>query len=102
MGSLPHPPNPDLLPTIIAARAAATPDRVFALTPRSSTDLEQGWAPTTYGQVGAAVDRLAWWLDGALGPAQQGAFETFGYVGPPDLRYSFVVVAAQVVGRKVG
>ncbi|GME44441.1 uncharacterized protein K452DRAFT_300824 [Neofusicoccum parvum] len=76
MGSMAPSPTPDLLPHIIASRAASTPSRVFAITPRSRS-LDDGFAETTYAEVGRAIDRFAWWLDENLGgKAEKDAFPT--------------------------
>ncbi|KAL3492079.1 putative NRPS-like enzyme [Aspergillus germanicus] len=58
----------------------------------SSTSYEQGFRPATYSQMRNAVDRVAWLLKEQIG--QSTTLETLAYMGPGDLRYHIVLLAA--------
>ncbi|KAF2138742.1 uncharacterized protein K452DRAFT_300824 [Aplosporella prunicola CBS 121167] len=88
-----------LMPTLVDERARGTPDRVYAITPKTA-DIADGYGETTYSQVARAVNKLAWWLDEELGKCTE-TFDTIAYIGPRDLRYAFIVLAATKAHRKV-
>ncbi len=46
-----------------------------------------------------AVNVMAWWLEKEIG--ESSTFETLSYLGPPDLRYAIVFLAAVKCGYKV-
>lgn len=118
------------LPTILAARARITPERTFALVPKTK-ELKDGYREITYAQVQRGVDRLSWWLDEKLGKLSPpvkteeeeadgercgsrdftvagkalesycAKFPTIAYMGGTDLRYGFLVIAAAKTFRQV-
>lgn len=53
----------------------------------------------TYGEFSSAIDFVARILTKSLG--KESCFDTLAYLGPTDLRYSIVVVAAIKAGYKV-
>ncbi|KAG9238968.1 hypothetical protein BJ875DRAFT_275589 [Amylocarpus encephaloides] len=78
-------------PVLIDHVAKDSPDRTFAIVPRTR-DLEDGYQDFTYGELSKAVDRMSWWLDCQLGKAT--TLETVAYLGVGDLRYTFLYYAA--------
>ena len=89
-----------LLPTIIDNRAHVNPERLYcAFVEPKHASIEEGLRKVTYGQFANAVNRCAWWLEKELGKSQN--FETLAYVGPSDIRYSIVTLAAVKTGHKV-
>ncbi|KAK4106758.1 acetyl-CoA synthetase-like protein [Parathielavia hyrcaniae] len=87
-----------LLPAILDRRAQSNPDRVWAKFPGSSTSYDQGFRAATYGQICNAVNRVAWMLAETIGPSAE--FDTLAYLGPSDLRYHVVILAAIKTGYK--
>lgn len=79
-------------------RARDTPDRPYAITPRSEK-LDDGYVSLTYAQLAKAVDRMSWWLDQKLGKAS--SFDVVAYIGSNDLRYAFLYFAALKTRRQV-
>lgn len=88
-----------LVVTVIDQYAREEPERAWVSIPRTDK-LSDGYVDVTYKQLANAVSHAALWLDASLGPGKD-AFETFAYVGPKDLRYPVLAVAAVKVGRKV-
>jgi acyl-coenzyme A synthetase/AMP-(fatty) acid ligase len=87
-----------LLPAILDRRAQSEPGRVWAKFPVSPTSYDQGFRAATYGQIRNAVNRVAWILDETIGPSTE--FDTLTYLGPSDLRYHIVILAAIKTGYK--
>lgn len=56
----------------------------------------------TYLQLANVIDGLAWWLVDHLGPGSHQHPEVLTYVGPNDVRYSAMVLAAVKAGYVVG
>jgi acyl-CoA synthetase (AMP-forming)/AMP-acid ligase II len=68
------------VPDHIDEAAKAEPNAVWALVPRSSSSLDQGWHNLTYAQLATAVNGLAQFLEDKLGvPDPVG--QTIGYIG---------------------
>jgi hypothetical protein len=86
-------------PTWIDERAAETPERVFALIPRTNV-VKDGYQEFTYRQLTRAVDKLSWFLDQELGPPAVD-FQTIAYMGVSDLRYTILYIAVQKTRRQV-
>ena len=89
-----------LIPTIIDNHAKRHPNKVYAHIPEDSEILSKGFRKVTYAMLANAINKAAWWLEDQLGPSN-GTFETVAYVGPKDLVYPILVVAAIKCGRKV-
>lgn len=85
-----------LIPNLIDQRVQAEPNRPFWSVPRSS-NLVDGFRDVSYSQVARAINRAAWWIDENVGKST--TFETLAYMGPPDLRYAVLTVAAQKTGH---
>lgn len=88
-----------LLPTVLDERAKTNPNGIFAKVPRSATTYAEGFRSVTYSELVNGINRLAWLLDEFFGKGQ--GFPTITYLGPSDLRYSMIVVAAIKAGYKV-
>ena len=87
-----------LIPSLIDNRAQEDPQRPVWSIPCSS-NLADGFRDINYGQVAQAINRAAWWIDENVGKST--TFETLAYMGPPDLRYAILTVAAQKTGHTV-
>lgn len=85
-----------LIANLIDQRAREDPQRPIWSIPRSS-NLADGFRDISYGQVAQAINRAAWWIDENVGKST--TFETLAYMGPPDLRYAVLTVAAQKTGH---
>lgn len=68
------------VPDYIDEAAASTPNDTWAIVPRSTTGLDQGWHHFTYADLARAVNSLAWWIEEKLGVAQHQG-QTIGYMG---------------------
>ena len=87
-----------LIPQLIDDGAKHNPDASFWSIPRSS-NLADGFRDINYAQVAGAINRAAWWIDENVGRST--TFEALAYMGPPDLRYAILTVAAQKTGHTV-
>ncbi|KAF9894429.1 hypothetical protein FE257_007932 [Aspergillus nanangensis] len=92
------------LPVIIENIARSTPDRLWAKCPITQSEHHGGVdvAPVyrliTCREFANAINHFAYMLRESLGDAHD--FETLAYLGPSDIRYSIVVVAAMKAGYK--
>lgn len=68
------------MPDYIDSAAQSSPSDIWAIVPRSSTGLDQGWHRFSYGDLARAVDSLAWWIEKTVGAAKQQG-QTIGYMG---------------------
>ncbi|KAE9369012.1 acetyl-CoA synthetase-like protein [Stipitochalara longipes BDJ] len=87
-----------LLPKIIDFNAEAHPTKLYAIFPKSEL-LSDGFYEFTYKQFADSINHISWWLDESLGKSQ--SFDTIAYIGPKDIRYSILAVAAIKTHRKV-
>lgn len=87
-----------LLPQVVDELARSCPERIYATISLSSDPL-QGFQDVTILELAQAVNQFAWWLDENLGKST--TFETLAYVGPSDLRYVVVFLAAVKCGYRV-
>lgn len=87
-----------LLPTLIDERASSEPSKPFAAIPKSS-DVRDGFIDIGYHELARAINRCSWWLENKLGKGR--SFETVGYLGILDLRYTILMFACVKVGYKV-
>ncbi len=87
-----------LIPQLIDERAKSDPhDPCWSV--RRSSNLSDGFRDISYGQVARAINRVSWWIEQNVGKST--TFETLAYMGPPDLRYAVLTVAAQKTGHVV-
>lgn len=87
-----------LLPNLIDDIARSSPERVFAVVAKDA-DPKDGLEDITYSTLSRAINRCAWWLEGVLG--SNDAFRTITYMGPLDLLYPVLMLAATKTGYKV-
>ena len=87
-----------LLPTIVDHQANETPNRVLFSIPVSSNAGDR-FRDITCSCFANAVNRCAWWIDTQLGRSYR--FDTVGYIGPNDLFYGILLVAAVKNGYQV-
>ena len=87
-----------LLPQVVDKLSRTDPKRVYATFPLSS-DLSRGFRDVTMREIAKAINKLAWWIRMKLGRST--VFETIAYIGPSDLRYAIVFLAAVKCGYKV-
>ncbi|KAI9836987.1 MAG: hypothetical protein M1819_000636 [Sarea resinae] len=88
-----------LVPRVVDEVATQHPHRAYASIPKSS-NLQDGYRDISYAVFANAINRVAWWLDSTLGKGTSG-LPTITYLGPPDLRYFVLAIAAAKVGYKV-
>ncbi len=87
-----------LLAPLVDEIALTEPKRTFVSVPRSA-DLHDGFEDISFSTFATAINRCAWWIEKELGKSE--TFETIGYLGPIDLRYPILLVAAIKTGYKV-
>ena len=88
-----------LLPVAIDDIARLEPESLYAEYPRSSTSYDAGFTAVTFGQLSSAINGAAWLLEAELGRGLN--HETLAYIGPSDLRYMVLAIAAVKTGYKV-
>jgi len=87
-----------LLPQVLDDLATSKPERIYASFPKTF-DLKDGFRDVTVLQMSHAVNAIAWWLEKHIG--QSSNFETISYLGPPDVRYAIIFLAAVKCGYKL-
>lgn len=88
-----------LLNTVVDERAAAGHERPYASIPVSSSPSD-GFRDISYVEFANAVNRCAQWLEQSFGTSE--SEETIVYLGPSDLRYHVLALAAVKTGYVVG
>ncbi|KAL6718053.1 hypothetical protein ACLMJK_004138 [Lecanora helva] len=81
------------VPSCIDEWARKEPCRPWVSAPVDNHDLSKGYQDINYGQFANAVNHATHWLYDNL-PAASNPFQRFAYVGPKDLRYPLLAVAA--------
>ncbi|KAK8205614.1 hypothetical protein M8818_004790 [Zalaria obscura] len=87
-----------LAPALVDEYAETRADDIYACIPHDPQDLSQGFQDITWRMFSNAINKAAFWLEEQLGKSN-GSFEAFIYIGPRDLRYAILVLAAAKVGR---
>lgn len=87
-----------LLPTVVDDTAKTQPDLPYGYVPISS-NIGDGFKAVTFSDIASATNYLAAWIQQNLGSST--SFETIAYMGPGDLRYVVVFLAAVKCGYKV-
>lgn len=87
-----------LLPQVVDHYARLEPTRVYASVPRSAVDLADGFQDVTMAKLASIVNSLSWWLEGTVGV---GSLNAIAYIGPADIRYAAMFLAAVKCGYKV-
>lgn len=86
-----------LLPALVDECARTNPDFVFAMVPKTS-NLADGFQDITVKSFARAVNAVAHRIDTSAGRSTK--FDTIAYIGPTDLRYFVIALAAAKVGYK--
>lgn len=79
--------------------AKARPQTLYAELPVSPTTYDDGFIKVNYADFANLINGLAWWLKDTLGVGVN--FETLAYIGPNDVRYNGLLLAAVKAGYKV-
>ena len=87
-----------LIPQMIDERARENPEGSVWSVPRAP-EFADGFCDINYGQVARAIDKAAWLIERDIGKST--TFEKVAYMGPQDLRYPIVAIAAQKTGHTV-
>ena len=85
-----------LLPNVIDARAREGFERPYASIPISN-DPSDGFRDISYAQFANAINRCAQWILDSIGRSE--TFEVLVYLGPQDLRYQIICIAAIKTGH---
>ena len=98
------PPTPasrakQLLPNIVDGMARTRPEAIYAQIPNSFTSYDSGYRKISYRDLANCVNGLAWLLTQQLGPGKD--CETLAYVGPNDIGYVCMILAAVKAGYSV-
>lgn len=88
-----------LLPVAIDDKAEKTPQSVWCSLPYDDSDLSKGYEDITYATFANAINQMAWFIEQRFQPSK--TFDTFAYIGLPDITYMFVQIAAAKTGYKV-
>ncbi|KAF7929186.1 uncharacterized protein EAE98_005105 [Botrytis deweyae] len=95
MDEIPSDCGQRLLPTLIDHYAKSQPERTFVAIP-AAKDLKGGWRDVSYLNYSRAINWCSWWIEEHLGRGND--FETMSYMGPLDLRYLIILMAATKTG----
>lgn len=90
-----------LLVTLIDQYAVTEPSSVWGVMPLDEQDLSKGFRDITYENFANAINIAASWLQENV-PPPSCDFQTIAYVGPKDVRYPIIAVAAAKLKKKVG
>ncbi|XPS96951.1 hypothetical protein M3J09_006198 [Ascochyta lentis] len=85
------------VPDYIDEAAQSVPNDIWAIVPRSTTSLDQGWHHFTYADLARAVNNMALWIEKNVGVSQHQG-KIIGYMGANDLRYLVVLAATLKAG----
>lgn len=89
-----------LLITLIDEYANTERSSVWGVIASDERDLSKGFKNITYGNFANAINLASRWLQDHL-PPQTCDFDTIAYVGPKDVRYPIIAVAAAKLKKKV-
>lgn len=87
-----------LLPQVVDEYARTDPSRLYASIPHHATDVSGGFHDVTMAKLAAVVNRLAWWIQSLVGT---GGLDAVAYIGPSDIRYAAMFLAAVKCKYKV-
>lgn len=89
-----------LLPTLIDEVSSQDPNRECFQIPRSS-EPSDGWRVLTWKDMANAVNRCAHRIVEVCGTPEKDTFPTIAYLGPNDVRYIVLMIAAVKAGYAV-
>ncbi|KAI1347975.1 acetyl-CoA synthetase-like protein [Xylaria sp. FL0043] len=87
------------LPRIVDIMDHIAPDSIYGTWPVQQNSYAAGVRNITYAQLANIVNGLTWWLVEQLGPHKRN--EVVAYVGPNDVRFTALVLAAMKTGHAV-
>lgn len=87
-----------LLPSVVDHLAATEPDKILFSFTRTKNPAD-GFQDVSAKKFARAVDRCSWYVDEKLGYGQ--SFPTLLYMGPQDLMYGILVLAAIKTGHRL-
>ena len=93
------PGKEEILNNIVDYMARKFPQASYAEFPRSTTSYDAGYRKVNYRTFANAINGAAWWLHKIFGPGKD--FEALAYIGPNDMRYNILILAAVKAGYKV-
>lgn len=88
-----------VIPNIIDDHARQEPDQEAFQIPQSS-DPKDGWKVVTWKQYANSINHIARRIIETSGRPKEGTFPTIAYIGPNDVRYVVIMVAAVKAGYK--
>ena len=88
-----------LFPALVDQIAQDDPTRLFIRFP-TGQNFSSPLRDVTFQDYARAIDKAAWWLEDTLGSRKSG-FPTLAYVGPTDVRYHILGIAAVKAGYKL-
>ncbi|ROW08291.1 hypothetical protein VMCG_03193 [Cytospora schulzeri] len=83
----------ELLPHTVERLARENPSAPYGLWPIAQASYEDGFRTIDYGQLANIVNGLAWWIKRNIGTSQNGE-KVLAYVGPNDIRFTAMLLAA--------
>lgn len=86
--------------SLVDEHARTIPQSPWVSVPINDHDMSKGYKDITWSQFANAINYAAHWLEHSL-PRSEKAFQCFAYVGPKDLRYPILAMAAGKVGKVV-
>lgn len=87
-----------LIPKVLDDIACSDPQRPFISVPRTS-NIQDGYEDVSYSTFAGAVNRCSWWIEKEIGRERNS--KTLFYIGPLDLRYLLILLAAAKTGHIV-
>ncbi|KAI3323034.1 acetyl-CoA synthetase-like protein [Xylariaceae sp. AK1471] len=87
----------DLLPHIVDRLASEKSQDIYGLWPVAPASYQAGFREINYAQLANIVNGLAWWIIDQLGGPGNGE-QVLTYIGPNDVRYCALVLAAVKTG----
>jgi hypothetical protein len=90
-----------LLPSTIDQLALSRPNDIFFSIPKDENDLMRGFDDISCIQFSNAINHAAVWLQGRVGENDDILFDSLAYLGPNDLRYPILAIAAAKHGKQV-
>ncbi|KAI4943374.1 putative NRPS-like protein biosynthetic cluster [Alternaria rosae] len=85
------------VPDYIDSAAESVPNSTWAIVPRSTRSLDEGWHHFTFADLARSVNNMSRWIERTCGVAEH-VGQTMGYMGANDLRYLVVLAACLKTG----
>ena len=87
-----------LLPVLVDEISKDDPHRPFVSVPVSS-NMQDAYGDISYRTYARAVNRCSWWIENTIGKSE--ASKVLFYIGPLDIRYWILLLAASKTGHIV-